>query len=195
MIAFFDTETTGLLKFKEHNDHPDQPYLVELYIVLDDENRKTVATYHTQVRPEEWEIPQEASNIHGISTDMAKQYGSNAKYVIKHACGLFAMAKTIVGHNSSFDKRVMQIMGHKIKGRPAVDKVFAERDVACTMRSTTDLCKIASPRGFKWPKLAEAASILLGVELKDAHTAAADTLMCRDVYYWLIDNKKKVVTL
>ena len=56
----------------------------------------------------------------------------------------------------------------------------------CTMKSTTDICRIPSPRGgYKWPKLGEAYKHFFGEELQGAHDAMNDVRAAMRIYFHL----------
>ena len=88
---------------------------------------------------------------------------------------LYERATLVVGHNVSFDIRMVRILSARITG----EKWSCERDQFCTMRRTTNICKIlkAQPRchnDWKWPSLIEAIRHFFGEDHANAHRARAD---------------------
>ncbi|HUV85413.1 MAG TPA: hypothetical protein VMV86_06875, partial [Methanosarcinales archaeon] len=53
----------------------------------------------------------------------------------------------------------------------------------CTMLEGTDICKIPSFRGNKWPTLKELHKHLFNEDFEDAHDALADVEATRRCYY------------
>ncbi|MBW3637026.1 MAG: 3'-5' exonuclease, partial [Armatimonadetes bacterium] len=82
MLLFFDTETTGKADFKAPFSAPHQPKLVQLGAMLCAEDGGKVAQLEFLVRPDGWEIPDEAANVHGFTTDHCLQYGFALKTVL-----------------------------------------------------------------------------------------------------------------
>ena len=73
LILFYDTETTGLPLYKEPSEHPDQPHIVQLAAALvDSETRKIVSSMDFIINPSTYEIPEEMTAIHRISTEYAR---------------------------------------------------------------------------------------------------------------------------
>jgi len=71
LICVLDTETTGLPKFKEPSDHPDQPHIVDICALLYTPQGVLVDSFEAMVRPDGWTIPNDVSVIHGIDDAMA----------------------------------------------------------------------------------------------------------------------------
>ena len=57
------------------------------------------------------------------------------------------------------------------------------KEFFCTMRAMTNVVKIPSPRGYKWPKLSEAYRFLFNRDLEGAHDAMADVRACAEIYF------------
>ena len=71
----FDTETTGLPNWGEPSDHPSQPHIVDIACSLFDPAGCEIERFDAIINPGV-EIPVEASNIHGITTEIAQQRAS-----------------------------------------------------------------------------------------------------------------------
>ena len=81
LLFFYDTETTGIPNFKEPSEHPDQPHIVQIAAALvDDETRKTVSSINLIIKPDGWAIPEELTEIHGISTTNRASYSLTIQY-------------------------------------------------------------------------------------------------------------------
>lgn len=68
--CFFDTETAGLPKnfSAPTTDVDNWPRLVQLSWILTDERKEVFI-----IRPDGFTIPEEASNVHGITTERASE--------------------------------------------------------------------------------------------------------------------------
>ena len=62
----FDTETTGFVQKDYPPDHPSQPHLVQLGMILADDASNEIQSVELIVRPEGYEIPKQASDVHKI---------------------------------------------------------------------------------------------------------------------------------
>lgn len=178
MYLLFDTETTGLPK--DWNAPADQfPRLVQLGYLWFDENKNLKKSGNHIIKPECFEISKEASDIHGITNDIALEKGENLKDVMNQFVSLLKESKYIIGHNLSYDRKI--IRGELI--RTGIEYDSSEKIKICTMHSSTKLCKIPGKRGYKWPTLQELHKCLFGEEFEDAHNAVAD-IQATSLCFW-----------
>lgn len=182
MKLFFDTETTGLVNFKEAPNSDCQPRLVQLAAILTDETGNELDSINTLVAPDGFEIPEEASKVHGITTEKAKANGLPIAFVMGLFCGMRSRAKTLIAHNISYDLFVMRGEMMRINR----DYPDGEKEKFCTMMKSTNICKIIGPRGFKWPSLQEAYKHAFGKGFEGAHDAMNDIRATKEFYFWLI---------
>jgi DNA polymerase III subunit epsilon len=172
----FDTETTGLVNHKSP-DHTIQPHPVQLALLLIQEN-KIMSMASVIINPSV-PIEEGASNIHGISQEIVEQVGIG----LKAATGLFlnflGKADRIVAHNIDFDLIVTEAMIYRSLSDYEMEK-YRRIPRVCTMRSTTDVCRLPGRYGkFKWPKLEEAYKMLVDpAGFECAHDAMADVIAC-----------------
>src|SRR5215469_17115641 len=109
MLLVLDTETTGLVQSSFPDDHPAQPHLVQLGLVLIDEDSWTEhACVDLIIRPDGWKIPEFVSKIHGITQEIALTTGVPILTALSVYTNLRAVVDAIVGHNISFDLSVMR---------------------------------------------------------------------------------------
>lgn len=178
-ILVFDTETTGKAEFRLPPEHPSQPRVVQLAALLIDEAGEEQAALNLIVRQSEG-IPKEAADIHGITTEIANQFGVPLLHALEPFGSLVKQAGLLVAHNIAFDHLVMT--GEF--GRMCVP--FEIRPSFCTMTAMTDICKLPGNYGkYKWPKLQEAHKHAFGAEFEGAHDAMADVRACARLYRWL----------
>ncbi len=190
MLLFFDTETTGKLDFKKPVDHPSQPRMVQLATILTDDDGGIRSMASMIIRPNGWTIPVEASNIHGITTEIAENFGVDIDIALSYFSQLCSNhGIRIVAHNIDFDQAI-------IKGemfRLGFSDPFHGKKMVCTMKGTTGMCQIPSPYGrddFKWPSLKEAYGHFHGGQMfDDAHDAMADAKACMSVYFKMLKHQ------
>lgn len=183
-VLFFDTETTGLPLWREPSWNPNQPHIVDIAAELwDDETMTMIGELDSLINPGV-PIPPETSAIHGITDEMVQADGRPAKDVLREFFALVDQAELIVAHSIDFDARLVRIASQRLWNKEWVSPV----PTFCTMKATTDLCKIPKAngmRGWKWPKLTEALMHIFGEELDDAHRAKPDMIGCRRIYFHL----------
>ncbi len=192
-ILTFDTETSGKCDFKAAPNAPGQPRLVQLGAILSDENGRVFGEINLIVKPEGFEIPVEASNIHGITTEIALKYGLKLQTVLGMFKTFLDRADLLVAHNFDYDKLVMR--GEYIRNAMVeVSDRIATGKSYCTMKASTDILQLPGPYGNKWPKLTEAYKYFFNEELEGAHDAMADVRGCSRVYYHLASMKELDLT-
>ncbi|MEA3391438.1 MAG: 3'-5' exonuclease, partial [Candidatus Marinimicrobia bacterium] len=172
MYLFFDTETTGLPRNWRApvTDLNNWPRMIQIAWILCDDNGNRLESHDYIIKPENFEIPLDASRIHGISTEKAINEGVVLEMVLNKFNELVEKTDFIVAHNISFDEKILgaELLRKRIKSD------FNKKRKLCTMQSSTDYCKLPGPYGYKWPKLSELHIKLFGVDFEDAHDASAD---------------------
>ena len=176
MFLIFDTETTGLPKYKDApiTDFSAWPRLVQLAWQLHDELGQLVESHNHIVRPDGFIIPIEAKVVHGISTEYAMKVGEPLADVLKIFLDSAAKAKYLVGHNVKFDLSVVGCELLRLTGENPLGK-WMHIDTCC--ENTARLCHIpgGSHAGrFRFPKLSELHRFLFGEDFDSAHNASAD---------------------
>ena len=86
MYLIFDTETTGLPRNKTApiTDLDNWPRLVQLAWQLHDAHGKLIVNENFIIRPDGFDIPFKAEQVHGISTKRALEEGHDLKEVLDH---------------------------------------------------------------------------------------------------------------
>ena len=181
-VLLFDTETTGKADFKKPVTDPCQPRLVQLAAMLVEDDHE-LASLNVIIKPEGFLIPDDAARIHGITTEKAHEAGVSIAPVLQTFYSLIQSASWIVGHNVSFDIFIAQIEFTKRN----YANPFLEKPTFCTMKQSTDICRLPGQYGYKWPKLREVFLFAFQEELVDAHNAMADLKATLRVYNWLRD--------
>lgn len=190
ILLAFDTETTGLPLWGDPSEDPRQPHLVALACL-----QVTTTTQHGQtlrneapvyriVRPNGWEIPEDMTKIHGISTELAMAEGIPLIDVVGPWIEMMENATRRIAFGAPFDVRIMRIAMIQAGFPKEMASGLLERcPVLDVQRAATTLCNLpptdkmmaAGRRSPKTPTLTEAIQVLFGETLQDAHNAMADT--------------------
>ena len=184
-ILFLDTETTGLPS-NWKAPYNEWPRMVSLAfsLVRGDE---ILGQNEYIIKPEGYEIPLEASKIHGITTEEAQAKGNDIQMVLIQLATMVELADLVVFHNSSFDTSI--ISGEQIRaGWKPEELIHNNPKIFCTKEKSTTILKIPSGRGgaWKWPSLAELCAFC-GVENKGAHNALNDVIATKECYFYLVE--------
>jgi DNA polymerase III epsilon subunit-like protein len=169
---FFDTETTGVPRdWKAPITNFDNwPRIVQLAWLIYDNNGTQILKNEFIIKPSGFEIPIEASNVHGITTEYALEHGTPIEDVLLKFEKHCEKSKYLIAHNINFDSKVTSSEYLRILSRNPISKL----EKMCTMESSTNYCKIPRDYGYKWPKLSELHVKLFGVDFEGAHDALAD---------------------
>lgn len=192
MILFFDTETTGLPDFNKTPKHESQPHIVQLAAILTDDSGDVLESHNVIVKPDGWIIPKEASDIHGITHNVASAIGISELTASSLLLEMIKKSNLLVAHDLAFDKFLLRtaMLRHKLLA-DAEDSCRRELKCFCTMQATTEICKLPGKYGYKWPNLQEAYFHAFKKEFDGAHDALADVNACKEIYFWLQEREMK----
>ena len=182
-VCFFDTETTGFIR-KGALVQLGQARCVQLAALLTDKNGNELTRVSDIIKPDGFIIPDQVAKIHGITTERANEEGKPCIEVLQKFQSMLEQSSLIVAHNFDFDRQIMEIEEAYSEGK--FD--WTTRPASyCTMKATTNICKIPSARGgYKWPKLMEAYKHFFGKEFEKAHDAFADMYAMKEVFFELV---------
>jgi len=176
MYLILDTETTGVTP---------RDRIVSICWALYDAEGREVSTTHYVILPAGFTIPAGASAIHGITTAIARRRGIP---IAQALAALFsaieaAQPKLYVGHNVAFDRPIVL----NEYARLATPENISPLETFCTMRKTTDVCRIPhrARAGYKPPKLEELHRHLFRIGHAAAHDAAGDVAATARCYFEL----------
>lgn len=165
-LFFTDTETTGLPKDWKApvTDSANWPRCVEVATISTTKTDTVDSRFAHEflIKPIGFEIPEEASKVHGITTAMAMEKGADGAVIFPQIHEAMLLADFIVGHNIGFDLKVLNAEFHRL-GLSIIEK--------------PTLCTMMSGRRYtngKWPKLTELYRSLFAKDFEDAHRAASD---------------------
>ena len=182
---FFDTETTGIPKdYKAPCTNTDNwPRLIQLGWLLTDAEGRILSEGNHIVRPDGFEIPKAASDVHGITTEFALENGKPLLDVIFAFGADLNQAECVIGHNLDYD---LHIVGAEYVRLGYDSRIMFARPTLCTMQATIQYCNIPGRFGPKWPKLMELYTKLFGQEFDGAHDAMADIVATKECFFELI---------
>ena len=183
MILVFDTETAGVPRNYNApiSDLDNWPRLVQIGWALYS-NGLLVGSSEYIIKPEGFTIPERASRIHRITTEIAELKGVPLQEVLLKFSESVRIASCIVGHNTFFDR---SIVGAEFL-RCGMENVLLEKRDICTMKESTNYCKLPGGYGYKWPKLQELYRVLFGREMGAAHTALVDVEATATCFFELV---------
>lgn len=183
-----DTETTGLIPNKADykTDFEKFPHIVQLAWYFNGE-------YHDYIiKPEGWTIPEEAANIHGITTEIALEKGELLGGVLIEFLFECKEAEKIIGHNLYFDISVIKAnivrnYGTKYEFYKLADAALDKSKRIDTMMKTIKFvgAKQEGKNTPKFPSLEDLYTKLFG-ETFNAHNALDDVKATKRCYEELV---------
>ena len=194
-VLVFDTETTGLPeKGASIYDKSKWPYIIQIsYILYDLSNNSTLIKDNYIKIDNSIVIPPDSYDKHHLTHEILNMKGINIIPAMQEFNEYLKIADLVVGHNISFDKRMVfvECFRHKInqyftlfKGNEKINK-----PEFCTMKNTTDFCKIerlskSNTLYYKTPSLSELYLKLFPNETlpKDLHNSLIDVLITLRCY-------------
>lgn len=203
MIVAYDTETTGLWRSGLSIAHELQPKICSLSAILIEETGPNTFEVVDQmddiVKPDGWVIPPPqlpvgmtvdeakkagiklvASDIHGITHEMAEEQGVPLFDTMKRFNELVSRSDTLLAHNEVYDNNIVR---HALKLLKRTINLPERR--VCTMMMSKDYCRLPPnfPGGdWKWPRLEEAYRHVFGREMVNAHSSLADITQAVELY-------------
>ena len=189
---FFDTETTGIPQdYKAPcTDTDNWPRLVQLGWILTDSRGNELRRGNRIVRPEGFEIPTAASDVHGITTERALAEGEPLRDVMLAFGADLNESGWLVGHNIDYD---LHVVGTEYYRLGYDHRIMFARPYVCTMQATIDFCNIPGKYGPKWHRLQELYVRLFGREFDGAHDAMADISATKECFFELL--RRNVISL
>ena len=180
-VLVFDTETTGLPVERNPSIYDTQkwPHVIQLsYIVYDSETNELITVEDDYIHIDaNVNITPESQNIHKITKEILDSKGIPIQEALEKFNKFATMSDLLVGHNVSFDKRMVIVEGIRNKIRMNV------HDTYCTMKNSVEICKIErvgqnGDKYFKYPTLSELYNELFKKAPKNTHNALIDILLC-----------------
>ena len=174
-FLFFDTETTGF---------PPNARMVSIAWQLWSDNNFIDKEHHI-IKPDNFTIPEQASRVHGITTEYALENGKPVADVLDNFEKYAQSADIVIAHNFKFDNQILDIeykllkKNNPLKGIKVID----------TMLESTNYLKLPGRYGYKWPNLSELYEFLFGEKFDNAHSADADIDATAKCFFELLNRK------
>lgn len=171
-ICYFDTETCGLPPkgAKWDIDYEQFPHICQLSWIFNGKEENHI------IRPDGWEIPQGATDVHGITTEYALEHGEPLVEVLSKFIYDCYQAKLICGHNLYFDVSTIksELMRCGIYGECPETALHKGKRID-TMRPSMKWVDARFADGrLKFPKLEELYARCFPGESFPAHDAIED---------------------
>ncbi|MBS1681748.1 MAG: DNA polymerase III subunit alpha [Bacteroidetes bacterium] len=190
MYFIFDTETTGIPHNKTApiTDLDNWPRLVQLAWQLHDRNGKLLSQHNYIIKPDGFDIPFKAEQVHGISTQRALAEGHDLKKILQLLEQDLSNTKVLVGHNIEFD---INIIGAELIRSNLPTEKFLSLQKIDTGIVSVEFCHLQGGVGgkLKMPKLTELHEKLFGKNFDDAHDASFDVAATARSFFGLISRK------
>ncbi|MFN8889647.1 MAG: DNA polymerase III subunit alpha, partial [Cyclobacteriaceae bacterium] len=190
MYLIFDTETTGLPRNKNAplTDFENWPRLVQLAWQLHDGKGKLISQKNFIIKPDGFDIPFKAEQVHGISTQRALEEGHDLTEVLRLFNVDVGKTKALVGHNIEFD---ISIIGAELLRNELSSDLFMSLQKIDTGIASTEFCQLPGGMGgkLKMPRLHELYEKLFGTDFEDAHDAAYDVDATAKSFFGLLQRK------
>ena len=161
-LAFFDTETTGLLK-PSPAGLDKQPEIIEFYACVTDGNFRLIGEVDELIKPSRLPLEEVITKITGISDAMLETKPSFQE-VLPGIQKLFTGVDAVVAHNLDFDT---SMLANELLRCDSLINFPWPRHHVCTV------VKSMSVRGHRL-KLAELYNEMTDKEFVDAHRAKND---------------------
>jgi DNA polymerase III epsilon subunit-like protein len=173
----FDTETSGLMDFKRPADAPGQPRVCEFAGIKVDASGIIEGVFHRFVKPDGWEITDEAADINGLTTDFLREQGVPIEEVLDWYSDNILAGRSVVAFGAQFDCKMMR-SELRLADR---DDLFERTPNICLMRSARPFAKQIGRELIKaggnnkgWPKLTDLCAFLEVTPVGDTHNALDD---------------------
>lgn len=167
-----DVETTGFPIVSKPLDHDDQPHIVQFGAIMR-KDKCEVSSMNIYVKCP-IEIPHGAFKVHGISQMDTIMMGVPMDSIIFPIGKLIAHSDVVIGHNISFDMKMLHIAAARSEG------VEIDHDNQfCTMKQW------ANTHSGKWPKLDDAFSKVTNEPDMPSHNAFYDAKKSLAIYDFL----------
>jgi len=190
-IVFTDTETSGLIpKFASYTDLRVMPHLIQLAAIrTDDEGGNEEKRIDLIIRPDNYLIPKESSDIHGITHERAMDEGIDLREAMEEYHSMLKGGATLACYNVAFDSKILAASFRRA-GATSEHVFKPGRRHLCVMLAATPVVNLPSnnPRynNPAWPKLFVAVEKLLGRPMRDgAHNALVDIEETIEVFKFL----------
>jgi len=190
-IFVYDVHTTGIPIWNLPSENESQPHIVQLAAaVFDITNHKIIQEINTIIKPDGWEIPDEAANVHGISNEMAHEIGISERLALVLFMRLWNGMDRI-SHGSTFDNRIIRI-GLK-RYCISNEDAWKNSNYFCTGAISKPIMaeSLGIDYGRKMPLLSDALEFFTGNELQTVKQAMPNMMACAKIYFGILELDKR----
>ena len=195
-VLIFDTETTGLPLGRNPSitELEKWPHIIQLSFILyeSDDVSMILCEDHIIKLDKTVNISEGSVRIHGITRSQSTRKGIPLEEAMNAFNNALNMADCVVGHNISFDKRMIMAESNRLN----ISQYFTNgngRGIKeyCTMKNSIKLCAIETTNKygttyFKYPKLQELHVKLFGNIPNGTHDSMRDVLICLRCYAMMV---------
>src|SRR5688500_9393083 len=190
MYLIFDTETTGLPHNKTApiTDLDNWPRLVQIAWQLHDPKGRLLNRGNYIIKPDGFDIPFKAEQVHGISTRRALEEGHDLNTVLDLLLADLSKTSLVVGHNIEFDISIIGAEFIRTQREPDLLLKLSKLDTGIC---ATEICQLQGGLGgkLKMPTLLELHKKLFTKDFGDAHDASYDVAATARCYFGLLKQK------
>ena len=185
MFLFFHLNPIG--KPKRWNESATNtfnwPRMVQIAWQLYDKYGKLLEANDYIILPEGWEIPYQSERFHGISTERAKEEGTDLEEVLRAFALVIHKSKYIIAHNLNLDLNVVRAEFY----RKNISNTIAQTEQFSLMSESTYFCKLPGKGGrFKWPTIQELHSKLFGTRFEDGGNSKVVVQAIANCFFQLV---------
>ena len=198
-VLVVDTETTGLPEKGNPSIFSQKekwPHIIQLSYLLYDTDMNKIISCVDEIIKLDYHIPitSESIKIHGINRTTSHRKGINIHKALLGFYEAFEACDIVVGHNISFDKRMIMVETNRIHNYQVLSRYWRTKKEYCTMKNSVDLCKIettnlSGKKYNKYPKLSELHKHLFKTIPNGLHDSMADVLICLRAYIMMEHNQ------
>ena len=191
-VLVFDTETTGLPTERNPSiaDTHKWPHVIQISFVLYETTTCKVLSCQDHIVKLDPSTPisEESAKVYGITRSLCTRKGVPISHAISDFNNALMAADCVVGHNLSFDKRMVMVESIRLRWRQFFTRSGKGKKEYCTMKNGVELCAIETTNSttgekyMKYPNLSELHHKLFGVLPKGTHDSMADVLICLRCY-------------
>lgn len=187
MYLIFDTETTGVPHNKTAplEDLENWPRLVQIAWQLHGGKGNLINRHNFLIRPDGFDIPFKAEQVHGISTKRALKEGSDLSEVLRLFYEDLKKTTLLIGHNIEFD---VNIIGAEFIRKGVDTQQLLSLNKLDTGIASTEYCGMSGGIGgkLKMPRLVELYEKLFNSPFADAHDASYDVNATAKCFFGLL---------
>lgn len=181
---FYDTETTGFPSKKKPKGDESQPHATQIAAIqVDMDTRREIQIMDFTIYPDNFEIPEKTSAIHGISTEYAQAIGMNESLAVNAFASLAYASGEVIAYNAPFDEQIISIASH----RNGNLSWFLEYWDGGAIKQTCSMAMAKEYFGVSSIKLIDAYERVTGKKMDNAHNALADVRGMIEVYWAMVD--------